>query len=100
MDPATVNGMNEFNLEIAEQRIDKLWNKAMQLLESSRSFYSNLDDVVLWLGGDLINGYIHEENLETNSLGPAEAIGFVQERITAGINFILEHADITQLRVS
>lgn len=77
-------GLNEFNLTIAKRRLDKTWAKAQMLVEFARSI-SRIDKLVVWLGGDLINGNIHEELAETNFLGPTDACVFAEERLVDGL---------------
>lgn len=98
VDPEVVNGMNEFNLEIADRRIQRMWNKAEYLVEFARNI-SDIDDLVVWLGGDLINGAIHEELEESNFLGPAEAILWVQERVAMGLEKLSKLKQIKSIRV-
>lgn len=91
-----VNRINEFNLDIATARIDRLFQKAVYMLEFSRKI-SNVRDAVLWLGGDIINGYIHEECQESNFLGPAEAQTWAADQLSGGINYLLKHGDLEQI---
>lgn len=92
VDPLVINGLNEFNLDIAAKRIDRAWKKSLHMLEFARHL-SNIKEVVVWLGGDMINGYIHEENLEGNFLGPAEATVCVQNHIATGLEFLAREAN-------
>ena len=94
VDPATVNGLNEYNLTIARERIQRTFQKFVRLLEFSRGM-CNIKDAVLWLGGDLINGYIHEELQEANFLGPADAILWAQSEVAAGLQYLLDNTDLT-----
>jgi hypothetical protein len=98
VDPSTVGGVNEFNLEIAESRIGRLWQKAIYMLEFARGI-SDIRDMVIWLGGDLINGTIHEELSEANFLGPTEAILYVQEHVASGIDFLLNESELEHIHV-
>lgn len=93
-----INNINEFNLDIAAGRIDRLFQKAVYMLEFSRKI-SNVRDAVLWLGGDIINGYIHEECQEGNFLGPAEAVNWAADHIASGINHLLAHGELEQIIV-
>ena len=90
VDPATINGKNEFNLEVCAARIGRVWDKTVELICALRSF-TKIQNLVLWLGGDLINGYIHEELEESNFLGPAEAIDFVEGHLCDGIATLRKH---------
>jgi hypothetical protein len=94
----TINGLNEFDLNIAEKRVSRLWERSLHLLEFARSV-SNIKDLVVWLGGDLINGYIHEEAEETNFTGPTEAILAVDDYVATGLQMLLTHANVRSLTV-
>lgn len=87
--PEYVDGMNEFNPEIAERRLNRTFQKMIQMLEFS-SHLSNIKDIVVWLGGDLINNQLHEEATESNFKLPTDAINWIQERIMSGLDFILD----------
>lgn len=89
---ATVNYLNEFNLEIADARIQRCIENSGRLLDIA-SVETQIDKVILWLGGDFITGNIHEELLENTSLRPIEAITWVQRRLKAGIEYLLERTD-------
>lgn len=88
VDPAVVGGVNKFDLAVAEQRIDRLWQKSLYMLDFA-SGISDIKDLVIWIGGDLINGDLIDEMSESNFLGPTEAILFVQDHIASGIEFLL-----------
>ncbi|WP_197443627.1 hypothetical protein [Maioricimonas rarisocia] len=96
--PAAVDGANRFDLDIASQRIRRTWQKALYLLEFSRNI-SDIRELVVWLGGDLINGTIHEELEESNFLGPAEAVMFVQDHVSGGLDLLLREAGVDRLTV-
>lgn len=90
IDAATVNGLNEFNLEIAEQSAKNFFSRGVRLIEVFGKD-TDINDVVLWLGGDFISGYIHEELMESNYLSPIEATLVVMDLLTSGINYILKN---------
>lgn len=84
----SVNGLNEFNPEIAEQRINNYFSNSYKLINSMRVGV-NIPHVVLWLGGDLLENYLREENILTNSMSPTEEILFVQSLVCSGIDLLL-----------
>lgn len=98
VDSDVVSGANKFNLSIADARISQIWPKACLFTDLMRSV-SDINSIVLWLGGDLISGYIHPELEEGNQLGPSEAILFVQERLLTGINYLLAELKPVRLLV-
>jgi hypothetical protein len=85
-----VNGLNEYNLDIAHQRITRFFQNSVTML---RIFEKNvkIPQVVFPLLGDFISGNIHEELMENTSLLPSEAIVEAQNMIIAGIDFFLNH---------
>ena len=78
VDPKTVNGLNKYNPEIAEHCIDRCADAFEWLGRDSRF---DCRTAVIWLGGDLFSGYIHEELQESNFLSPVQAVVWLQERI-------------------
>jgi hypothetical protein len=85
VDPMTINGVNEFNLDIADRRIDRFFSKGIELINIQRTA-TDIDTCVLGLLGDHITGYIHEELLEGNSMSPTETVVWLQPRIMRGID--------------
>lgn len=94
----SVDGANEFNLQVADRRIKRTWQKALWLLDFVRNI-SNVRELVVWLGGDLINGAIHEELQEQNFLGPAEAVLYVQDHIASGLDLLLRESRVDHITV-
>jgi hypothetical protein len=90
VDAITVNGLNSYNLAVAERRIEQFFSSVVRLTEIQRAG-ADINTCVLFLGGDLMSGYIHEELQETNSLSPTETILWLQERVTGGIGLLQKH---------
>jgi len=86
-----VNGLNEYNMEIAAQRIKRTFQKVIYLLERARGA-AKIDTLVVWLGGDFISGYIHEELQEQNAVSPLDACLFAQDQIISGLEFLKKEA--------
>lgn len=98
VDPKKVNNLNKYNLDIADKRITQLWEKSAMLIESRRSI-SKIEDAVIWLGGDLMTGYIHEELMESNSLSPIQEVMWLTPRIENGILYILNTCKLKYVRI-
>ncbi len=90
IDASTVNGLNEFNLEIADQSAKNFFSRGVRLIEVFGKD-TDINNIVLWLGGDFISGYIHEELMESNYLTPIEATLVVMDMLISGINYILKN---------
>lgn len=67
VNPAEIEGANEFNLEVAHKRARKLVERARALLFDYLSV-PTYDGVVVALGGDMVSGDIHEELSKTNEV--------------------------------
>lgn len=93
IDGETIGGLNEFHLTEADSRIARLFPKFLRMIDVAERM-APVEDLTLWLGGDLINGYIHEELQESNFLGPAEAIHWVQDRVAGGIDMLLRETKL------
>ncbi len=84
--PAKVNGLNLYNLDIADKCIKDVAAAFEWLGHDSRY---DCREAVIWLGGDLFSGYIHEELQEGNFLSPVQAVVWLQERIEKMFRVIL-----------
>lgn len=98
VDPDVIDGLNSFNLTVAKRRIKRTWDKTLFLLDSMGSM-TKVKELVMWLGGDLITGVIHEELLESNLLGPSEAVSFVQDEVASGIDYLLANSSLERILV-
>jgi hypothetical protein len=89
--PST-NGLNEYDLSIAEERIKRFFSSSVKLTEIQRAG-SDIKDAMLWLGGDLMSGFIHEELAETNELTPTETVIWLKDQVAEGINYLRQNFD-------
>jgi len=63
--PSEIGGVNEYNLEIARERLARLVNTTIDLL-TNHMVNPQYPGIVFALGGDMVSGNIHEELSETN----------------------------------
>lgn len=87
VDPKTVSHLNEFNLEVADRRIEKATKAILRFTEIERNG-RDIPILVLALLGDLMTGYIHEELREENELSPTQTILWLRQRLSKVINTI------------
>ena len=66
-----VNGFNNFNYEIACERVKTLANKYIGWTKMHRAMY-DIEELVIIATGDMISGDIHEELLRTNEFSVPE----------------------------
>lgn len=90
IDPAGVGNKNEFNLRIADQRVQNLLQGGLAWynIESKKT---TIKTIVIAALGDFITGSLHEDLSENNYLPPVEAIYKAQGMLISGIRFMLEN---------
>lgn len=87
----SVNGKNQFNLEIAKERIETFFGNVVKLINLKQKAI-RLDTLVFACLGDFITGNIHQE-IET-LLEPEEAIVWAEEMLASGIEYILANTNV------
>jgi len=92
VDPATVNGLNDYSLDVADRRIAELTQRFATLLEHQRRLVK-VPRVVVWLGGDFISGHIHDDTAELAQLAPLAAITWAGRRIAGFLDVVADLAD-------
>lgn len=83
----SVNGLNAFDLTVAEMRVKSFFNSVLKLVKIERNG-TVIDDLVLVFLGDLMTGYIHEELQESNGLSPTETVLWLRKQIVSGIRML------------
>ncbi len=92
VDPATVNGLNEYSLEVCQARLDELQGRFFAMLEHERRL-ADIRRVVVWLGGDFISGHIHDDTAELAQLAPLAATRWIGERLAGFVGAVAGQAD-------
>ena len=90
VDGRQINGVNQYNLDIAHARIRHLAERAVRLCEiiSPKMEYPGL---VLPLGGDMFSGNIHDELTATNELNSMPCVLDLYGTLVWMIKFFLEY---------
>jgi hypothetical protein len=91
VDPETVNGLNDYSLDVCQLRINELHERFFRLLEHERQL-AKIDRVVVWLGGDFLSGHIHDDTAELAQLAPLAATRWIGERLRAFIDAVADSA--------
>jgi hypothetical protein len=91
VDPSTVNGLNDYSLDVCNTRLDELQGRFFRLLEHERQL-CDIDRVVVWLGGDFISGHIHDDTAELAQLAPLAAKRWIGERLRSFIDAVSDSA--------
>lgn len=83
-------GLNAYNREIGETRLQRAFEGAVQLPQHWLGTNLTMDGVVLACAGDLITGEIHDELTDTNQAKPPETIEYFLDPVIAGIKMLRE----------
>ena len=92
------NGLNEYNLEICQQRVKNYFIKLLKLTNRERRDIK-ITKVYIGFLGDMISGYLHEELKQNNLLSPTEAVVFCMELLFNGLKFLSDNGDFKQIDV-
>jgi hypothetical protein len=98
VDPKTVNGFNDYSLDIATARVERVFQKSLMLLEDSRHL-TKINELVVAVLGDLISSRIHEELVETTQLAPLDAMLFAMNLLERGLRTLLAEAKVERIIV-
>ena len=96
--PESVNGLNEFDVGIFHQRAQGLFRNALKVVNMVRSSVT-INEMVVWLGGDLIDNWLHPEQVQQQELSPTQQLIECERAIVAGLGYLLEHGDFERIVV-
>lgn len=94
----SVLGLNSFNPEIAQKRLNNYFVNLVKLVSHHQRNYS-IKKHIIGLLGDIIGGFIHEELKQTNSMTPLEAIAFAKTCLLSGFKYLQDNLDVEEIEV-
>lgn len=94
VDEKSVNGLNAYNVSIAERRANRIFDTALELLDPSEGKY---DAMVVPILGDMLSGIIHDELALTNDGSIIECILSLVARLEAGLFELAQHFPVLQV---
>ena len=95
---SSVNGLNEFNPEIFDDRLDAVFRNALKVINGQRST-STIREAVVWLGGDLIEGELHGDAVQNQTLTTTQQIVRCEKALVRGLDYLLEHSDLERILI-
>ena len=98
VDPKTINGRNEYNPDIAVDRVHQLVDGYIDRIGVMRGGW-DIREGGIWLGGDLMTSYLHDENIESNYMSPTQTVLWLQSMITDAIDRVVERAKLDKVYV-
>ena len=92
VDPASVNGDNDYSLDVCQLRLAELQERFFAMLDHERRL-ADVRRVVIWLGGDFITGHIHPDCVEVAQLTPQNATRWIAERLRGLVDAVADKAE-------
>lgn len=89
--PSEVNGVNEYNLAIAHERVQRLVSGTISLLSNYTVHTGPWPGIVVNLGGDMVSGDIHEELAQTNEVPTMAAVVDIVGVLTTAVRTLADH---------
>lgn len=92
VDPEVVPG-NEFNLQIARERVERFFQNTVKMLHAEQREV-RIKKMVLALLGDFIEGDLHIDSSETSETQPMQTAILAYDLIVAGIDYLLANTEV------
>lgn len=94
-----VNDTNEFNVSICKQRCATFFERIVRLTNKERQDIS-IDELILFLGGDLIDGALHLDTIMANEIAePMKQAVEMQSVIDGGIRYLEKHGGFKRITI-
>lgn len=90
VDSSQVERLNEYDLDIAKERADRVFRTSLELLFHHQAGLS-YDGIVVPLGGDMLSGDIHDELRHTNAATINECILSLAETLSSNLMELAEN---------
>lgn len=98
VDPADLPGnLNEYNPKVFQRRATQFFQRALYMTQTMGRSIASVDTMVVALLGDLMTGFLHEDQSESNHLCPMEEILLIEEVISSGIEYLLSKGDMHKI---
>lgn len=97
--PGQVNGLNKFDVAICHARSQRFFESVVKLADKERQNVK-IRELVLFLGGDFIEGALHMDTIQSNEISePINQAIVCQGYIEEGLNFLLNHGRFDKITV-
>lgn len=96
IDKKTTNGLNEYNPDIAKRRSEAVTRNLLKLIKKERQDI-RIPNLVINLGGDAINNYLHEGDAQQNYMSPLEEVRFAKQLIGNALKTLAESGDFKKI---
>jgi hypothetical protein len=95
---SAVNGLNAFSPDIFDDRLDAVFRNALKVINGQRST-STIREAVVWIGGDIIEGELHGDAVQNQTLTTTQQIVRCERALVRGLDYLLEHSELERILV-
>lgn len=95
---STTLGLNVCNPDIIKKRVEKLFANTVKLINTERTRHT-VDTLIVNLGGDFINNYLHEHDVQMNYMAPIEALMFAESLLLQYLSGLADIDGIKRIKV-
>lgn len=96
IEKVTTFNLNNYNPDIARKRTQQLAINTLKLIKKERQDV-NIKQLVICLGGDFINNYLHDHDVQMNFMSPVEASLFAKELLKTTLLTIAKNAKVDKI---
>lgn len=89
INPKAMRGLNSYNIEIANARIQRFFKKAHRFVTELWQGEPP-EEIIVLLNGDLVSGSIHPELAKTDVVGPLQQALLVAGQLSGGIKLLAD----------
>lgn len=94
----TTQGLNEYNPDIATKRVELLSLNTLKLVKKERQD-TKINQIVICLGGDFINNFLHEHDVQMNFMHPIEATVFAKTLLVKALKTLAKNGEFKKIVV-
>lgn len=98
IEKSTTGGLNEYNPDIAKARSERVVLNTLKLINKERQDVT-IKELVVCLGGDFINNYLHEHDVQMNFMSPIQAALFAKELLKKALLTLANNAKVDRIIV-
>lgn len=92
----TTNGLNEYNPDIAKKRSQTVAKNLLKLIKKERQDIK-IDNLIINLGGDAIQNFLHEGDAQQNYFSPLEEVVYAKQLHGDALKTIAEQGDFKKI---
>jgi hypothetical protein len=97
--PEQVNGLNEYSVAIAKQRVTRFFQRVVKLTDKERQDVA-ITELVLFLGGDIIDGALHPDCIMANEISePIKQSVIAQDLISSGLIHLEKYGKFKRITI-